>query len=74
MSREWDWVSFSGAQRKDKGKWAQTETQEASYEHESKLLYFEDYIVLEQAAQRDFRVSFSGDIQNLPECYLSNLL
>lgn len=32
------------------GKWAQAGTQEVSYEHDEKLVYFEGYSALEQAA------------------------
>jgi len=57
---------FSGAQRQDKGQWAQTEAEEAPAEHEEELLPSESDGALEQAAQGGGRVSFSGDIQDLP--------
>ena len=58
--------TFSGAQRQDKGQWAQTEAQEVPSEHEEELLYFKDDGALEQAAQGGCGVSFFGDTQNLP--------
>ena len=43
---------FDGSQQHNKEQWAQTGTQEVSYEHEEKLIYFEGGRPLEQAAQR----------------------
>ena len=40
-----------------------------SYELEEKLFYCEGERVMEQAAQIDCRISFSGDIQNPPGCF-----
>jgi len=42
----------SGAQRQDKGQWAQTEAQEVLSEHEEELLHSEGDRDLEQTAQR----------------------
>ena len=42
---------FSGAQRQDKGQWAQIEAEEVPAEHEEELLPSEGDGALEQAAQ-----------------------
>ena len=49
-----------------KGKWAQTEAEEAPAEHEEELLPSEGDGALAQAAQGGCGVSFSGDIPDLP--------
>jgi len=55
---------FSGAQRQDKGQWAQTEAEEVPAEHKEELLPSEGDGALAQAAQGGCEVSFSGDIQD----------
>ena len=57
---------FSGAQRQDKGPWAQTEAEEVPSEHEEELLPSEGDGALAQAAQGGCGVSFSGDIPDPP--------
>ena len=66
MSGGWGQTLFGGAQRQDKGQWAQTEAQEVPSEREEELLHFEGDIALEQVAQGGCEFSFSGDIQDLP--------
>jgi len=66
VSGGWGQTSFSGAQRQDKGQWAQTEAQEVLSEHEEELLPSESDGALEQAAHGGCGVSFSGDIQDPP--------
>lgn len=61
--------AFFGAHWQDKWQWAQTGTQEVPHERKEKLLYFDGDRALEQTAQRDCGVSFSGEIQNLPGCF-----
>jgi len=66
VSGRWGQTLFSGAQRQDKGQWAQTEAQEFPSEQEEELLPSEGDGALEQAAQGGCGVSSSGDIQDLP--------
>ena len=66
MSGGWGQALFSGAQRQDKGQWAQSEAQEVPSEHEEELLHCEGVGALEQAAQGGCGVSFSRDIQDPP--------
>ena len=66
MSGGRDQTLSSGAQRQDKGQWAQTEAEEVPAEHEEELLHSEGDGALAQAAQGACEVSFSGDIQDPP--------
>jgi len=66
MSSGWDGARLSQwcvePQQQNKGQWTQIGTQEVLYEHEEKILYFEDDRALDQAAQRGCGVSSSGNI------------
>jgi len=66
VSGGWAQTLFSGAQRQNKGQWAQTEAQEVPAEHEEELLPSEGDGALKQAAQGGCGVSFSEDIQDPP--------
>jgi len=66
VSRGWGQTLFSGAQRQDKGQWAQTEAEEVPSEHEEELLPSEGDGALAQVAQGGCGVFFSGDIPALP--------
>jgi len=66
VSGGWGQTLFSGAQRQDKGQWAQTETQEVPSEHEEELLPSEGDGALKQVAQGGCGVSLSGGIQDPP--------
>jgi len=66
VSGGWGQTIFSGAQRQDKGQWAQTEAWEVPSELEEELLPSGGDGALEQAAQGVCGVSFSGDIQDPP--------
>ena len=66
MSGGWGQTLFSGAQRQDKGQWAQTEAQEVPSEYKEELLSSESDGALEQVALRGCGVSSCGDIQNSP--------
>jgi len=66
VSGGWGQALFSGAQRQDKGQWAQTEADDVPAEHEEELLPSEAEGALAQAAQGGCGVSFSGDIQDPP--------
>ena len=64
VSGGWGQPLFSGAQRQDKGQWAQIEAQEVLSEHEEEFLPSEGDGALEQAAQGGCGFSFSGDFQD----------
>jgi len=66
VSGGWGQTLFSGAQRQDKGQWAQTGAEEVPSEHEEELLPSEGDGAPAQAAQGGCGVSFSGDIQDPP--------
>ena len=66
MSGGWGQTPFSGAQRQDKGQWAQTEAEEILSEHEEELLPSEGDGALEQVTQGGCGVSFSRDVQDPP--------
>ena len=66
MSGRWGQALFSGAQRQDKGQWAQTEAQEVLSEYEEELLPSEGDGALAQAAQGGCGISLCGDIQDPP--------
>ena len=61
MSGGWGQTLSSGAQRQDKGQWAQTEAEEAPAEDEEELLPSEG-----DGALGGSGVSFSGDIPDPP--------
>ena len=52
MPGGWGQTHFSGAQRQDKGQWAQTEAEDVPSEHEEELLHSEGDGALEQDAKR----------------------
>ena len=57
---------YSGAQRQDKGHWAQTEAQEVPAELEEELIYSKGDGALELAAQGGSGFFLSGDTQDPP--------
>jgi len=64
VSGGWGQALFSGAQRQDKGQWAQSEAQEVPSEHEEELLPSEGDGALAQAAQGGCGVSASVNLDN----------
>ena len=56
----------SGAQRQDKGQWAQTEAEDVPAEHEEELLPSDGDGALKQAVQGGCGFFFSGDIETPP--------
>jgi len=63
MSGGWGQTLCSGAQRQDKGQWAQTEAEEIPSEHEEEL-HSEGDKALDKVAQRGCGISFFGGIQD----------
>jgi len=66
VSGAWGQTLLSGAQRQDKGQWAQTEAEEVPSEYEEELLPSEGDGALAQDAHGGCGVSFSGDIPAPP--------
>jgi len=69
VSRGWNQIFSVVPSYRTSGSGALTGVQEVLSEYERTLLYWEGDKTLEQVAQRGCRVSFSGDIQNLPGCH-----
>jgi len=59
VSGGWGQTLFSGAQRQDKGQWAQTEAQEVPAKHKEELLHSEGDGALEHVVQGGCGFSFS---------------
>lgn len=68
MSRRQGQTLFHGGHWQDKMQWAQTKTQEVSFQWEEKLFYFEGDRALEQVIQKGHGISFSRDVQNPQGC------
>lgn len=60
---------FNNIQWQNKGQWKQARTQKVTYGQKKKVFYCESYITLEQAAQRGYGISLSGDTKKPHGCF-----